>query len=325
MRHTVSLIMLLGASASTLTVAEVPFNGKSGEALLQGVAAASRPVSVVDKSRLDFSMRDEFTRTDIAVCAGKLPDGYSWNCLVPSEWWDNSKNTYGAMVSGDIYNLLPLTAETACNRRELVPGTVTTPVFSNQRWSAGQGIIYGVETDLYSPPEALRGELARAFFYMAAVYHVSLWTPRGFMMMTTKAYPGLTDYAITLLLDWHRAYPASQQESEKNERGEALQGNRNPFVDYPELPEYIWGTHKDDSFIVEGEPQPLRSTYSLATDRVDLYSPEVPADAEWMIDGLPTASTSVPATDLGKGEHRLSYTSRSTGEKGIVLIKILDR
>lgn len=325
MRLQVSLILLLGASASTVTVAEVPFNGKKGQALLSAVAETARPQAVIDKTKLNFTFRDEFTGMEIAVSAGRLPGGYSWGCMVPSEWWSNSPDVYGSRVSDDLYNLLPVTEETARHRKDLTPGYVTVATFANGLWSAGQGVIYGVETDLYSPPVALRGELARAFFYMSAVYHVNLWTPRGYMMMTTKAYPGLTEYAVPLLLGWHRDYPPTAQEVAKNEFGEREQGNRNPFVDYPDLVEYIWGSKKDDSFIIEGEPRPLRSAYSLAAgDMVDLYSPEVPADAAWSIDDMPVSSTSVAASELGLGEHRLGYTSAQTGERGMLLIKIVE-
>lgn len=62
MRRVVSLlIMLKGISVSVDAVAEVPFNGRSGEGLLAAVAEASRPSAVVDRSRLTFRSVDEFT------------------------------------------------------------------------------------------------------------------------------------------------------------------------------------------------------------------------------------------------------------------------
>lgn len=316
------MIFLSGISASVFSDAGVPFNGKSGEVLMESVASSCRPAKAVDKSELTFTMTDRFTGREISVSSGNLPEGYEWGCLVPAEWWANSTVTSVPLVSGDIYNLLPLDADTRKWRGELAPGDVTAPTFSNQFWSVGRGEISGVLTDLYSPPVELRGELARACFYMAVVYHADVWTPRAYMMLTSAAWPGLSDYAIPMLMGWHRASPPSALETERNLRGERLQGNRNPFVDYPELAEHLWGDRKGEKFVIAGEPQPLRATYRLETDVIDLCSPWIPEDAEWLIDGQPASSASVPASRLGAGNHTLNYSSRSTGERGTLMIKI---
>ena len=52
---------------------------------------------------------------------------------------------------------------------------------------------------------------------------------------------GLTDYGLALLLTWHRQDPVSQKEVDRNNGIQLTQGNRNPFIDYPYLVEYIWG------------------------------------------------------------------------------------
>lgn len=227
------------------------------------------------------------------------------------------------MPASDFYNLLALDSFTAASRGDLPPGeSVTRPSFSNEFWSVGRAELYGVETDLYAPPENLRGELARVFMYMAVAYHVDLWTERAYMFMEGSASAMLTDHAAPLLLRWHRTHPPGENECEKNRLGQTLQGNRNPFVDYPDLPDYLWGVHKGDMFFIEGEPQPLRSTYGKEDVRVDLYSPEVPADAVWTVDGRTVSQSYIPVSDLEKGMHKLTYLSASTGEKGMLMIKI---
>jgi hypothetical protein len=52
---------------------------------------------------------------------------------------------------------------------------------------------------------------------------------------------GLTDYGLAMLLKWHRQDPVSQKEVDRNNGIQQTQGNRNPFIDYPYLVEYIWG------------------------------------------------------------------------------------
>jgi hypothetical protein len=47
-----------------------------------------------------------------------------------------------------------------------------------------------------------------------------------------------------LMLKWHREDPVSPKELNRNNAIYAHQKNRNPFIDYPELVEYIWGTKK---------------------------------------------------------------------------------
>ncbi|MCM1076552.1 MAG: endonuclease [Bacteroides sp.] len=317
------MILILGTSATITMDAGVPFNGKSGVELMRSVAEASRPVRTVDKGAITFGIRDEFTGRDLSVKSGALPDGYVWSCFVPSGWWANSPDIFGDMPANDFYNLLPLDVSTNALRRDLAPGeSVSVPTFSNEYWGVGRSELYGVETELYAPPVGLRGELARAFMYMAVVYHVATWTERAYMFMDGSASAMLTDHAVPLLLGWHRAYPPGEKESLKNQLGEGIQGNRNPFVDYPELPEYLWGNHRGDKFMVTGEPQPLRSVYGKDDDRVDLYSPEIPADAEWMIDGHTVSRSYIPVSELEIGMHTLTYLSQSTGERGVVMIKI---
>ena len=59
---------------------------------------------------------------------------------------------------------------------------------------------------------------------------------------------GLSAYGRAILLAWHREDPVSQQEIRRNGLVEADQGNRNPFVDYPCLVEYLWGDYTGQNF-----------------------------------------------------------------------------
>ena len=63
-----------------------------------------------------------------------------------------------------------------------------------------------------------------------------------------------------MLLQWCRQDPVSQKEIDRNNVVEQYQGNRNPFVDFPELAEYVWGTRTTEVFYVNqqegGDPTP---------------------------------------------------------------------
>ena len=52
---------------------------------------------------------------------------------------------------------------------------------------------------------------------------------------------GFTNYGLALMLKWHRQDPVSKKEVDRNNGIQLTQGNRNPFIDYPYLVEYIWG------------------------------------------------------------------------------------
>ena len=53
------------------------------------------------------------------------------------------------------------------------------------------------------------------------------------------------------MLAWHREDPVSQKEIDRNEAVYKHQNNRNPFIDYPELAEHIWGNKKSEAFYFE--------------------------------------------------------------------------
>ena len=62
---------------------------------------------------------------------------------------------------------------------------------------------------------------------------------------------GLTPYGVAMLLKWHRQDPVSQKEVDRNNAIQRTQGNRNPFIDYPYLAEYIWGERSGQSLDFE--------------------------------------------------------------------------
>ena len=59
---------------------------------------------------------------------------------------------------------------------------------------------------------------------------------------TDSSYPiTKTAQSIAMLLEWHLSDPVDDLERVRNERAYQYQGNRNPFIDYPEFAELIWG------------------------------------------------------------------------------------
>jgi len=96
----------------------------------------------------------------------------------------------------------------------------------------------------FEPRDEVKGDVARMIFYMAVRYEGENGEPN---LELTENLPTLTDKnplhgRLSTLLAWNRFDPVSEWERNRNEIiFNQFQHNRNPFIDIPELAEYIWG------------------------------------------------------------------------------------
>lgn len=111
-------------------------------------------------------------------------------------------------------------------------GTCTTPGYS--------GIVF-------EPNDEYKGDFARIYFYMVTCYEskVSSWDSE---MLSHDSYPAFKKWALDMLLRWAKEDPVSQKEIDRNNAVYAIQHNRNPYVDYPGLEQYVWGANQDEAF-----------------------------------------------------------------------------
>lgn len=118
---------------------------------------------------------------------------------------------------------------------------------------SGQG---GNATFVFEPDDEYKGDFARTYFYMATVYQNYTWASKYcYMLVPTGTYPTLNDWAVKLLLRWAKEDPISQKEILRNDAVYKAQNNRNPFIDLPDLADYIWGDKKNVAYSV-GSSQP---------------------------------------------------------------------
>ena len=82
------------------------------------------------------------------------------------------------------------------------------------------------------------GDVARSIFFLTIRYN-GLGVVSGNPANTTVGALGDLD----ILLDWHRNDPPDDYEMNRNNVIYNWQFNRNPFIDMPDLVEYIWGTN----------------------------------------------------------------------------------
>ncbi|MBR6432508.1 MAG: endonuclease, partial [Muribaculaceae bacterium] len=101
------------------------------------------------------------------------------------------------------------------------------------------------------------------YFYFATRYmaRISSYTSGTgstvFTTSTTLGHLGLTTWAINQLLEWHRNDPVSTLETTRNDAVYGIQHNRNPFVDNPELVEYLWGNMQGQVWNASGTNTPV--------------------------------------------------------------------
>ncbi|MDE6783619.1 MAG: endonuclease [Paramuribaculum sp.] len=165
---------------------------------------------------------------------------------LPKSWWGGNTDIPAYV---DLYHLYP--GEAAANRAksnyplgEIAAGT--TAYFNNGVSAVGTGVNSGGAKYVFEPANEYKGDFARTYFYMVTAYQNMNWVTTW--QVKNGTYPSLQDWAIDLLLKWHRADPVSQKELDRNEQVNIVQGNRNPFIDDPELAEYIWGNKKGQAY-----------------------------------------------------------------------------
>ena len=119
----------------------------------------------------------------------------------------------------------------------------------------GTSTFPGYTGKVFEPDDEYKGDFARTYFYMAAAYNsqIANWSSA---MMAGNSYPVYKSWAVELLLKWHRQDPVSEKELNRNDAVYAHQKNRNPFIDHPEMVEYIWGDKKDQKWTAAAGTMP---------------------------------------------------------------------
>ena len=113
---------------------------------------------------------------------------------------------------------------------------------------------YKYDTKNFEPGDHDKGKLSRSIFYIASSYHEE----NGIFLQeeinndtSIRAHGNLST-----LIDWNSNFDVDRLEIEHNEQVYLAQNNRNPFVDFPELVDYCYGSKKSES----GELKNLIST-----------------------------------------------------------------
>ncbi len=171
-------------------------------------------------------------------------DCYNREHSFPRSWFGGAREP----MNSDIHHIFATDGYVNSQRSNYPYGEVgsATYISSNgsKLGSAASGL--GYSGTVFEPIDEFKGDLARAYFYMATRYEneIAGWennTSHSDAVLNGTRDQVFEPWFLNMLLQWHQQDPVSQKEIGRNEAAHSFQGNRNPFVDHPEFAEAIWG------------------------------------------------------------------------------------
>ena len=194
---------------------------------------------------------------------------------VPKSWWGDAYDETATPLtrfkydgSYDLHHLTPSDAAANTAKSNYPLGEVDSPLFDNGVTKVGTGQANGRATNLFEPADEYKGDFARMYLYFVTCYQDYSWKSSALSMFAQNSYPTLNAYGQSLLLKWHRQDPVSQKEIDRNNAVYSFQGNRNPFIDYPNMVEYIWGDSTNYEFSFSGQSTSAPSI-SISNDKIE--------------------------------------------------------
>ena len=234
-------------------------------------------------------------------------DCYNREHSIPKSWYGGSTSGPGC----DIFHLVPTDGKVNGVRSNYPFGEVSSADYNkhgNKRGSAKSITITGGNTiagntgatisasgTVFEPRDEYKGDFARG--YMGALLRwageKAFDSGEGAKTFTTNYSTGsfgLTKYGVALLMKWHRQDPVSQKEIDRNNGIQQTQGNRNPFIDYPYLAEYIWGEKAGQTLELDDLITAYDSRFVLGESNGYLkggstVDPETKCIVTWMVNG----------------------------------------
>lgn len=194
----------------------------------------------------------EFTLSDNSGNNGVVCGMWNKEHSIPQSWFGEA-----SPMKSDLFHVYPTDARVN-NARSNYPFGETSNRSAIAGSSKALGYLgtsnfSGYSGTVFEPVDQYKGDFARTYFYMVARYLDKNFnkSDNGKVVFTySNSTTGLTTYAVNLFLKWHRQDPVSQKEINRNNAVYKHQKNRNPFIDYPYLVEYIWGEKKNETMVL---------------------------------------------------------------------------
>lgn len=235
--------------------------GKYGSALLSALCTKISSHTAISYSGLWTAFKDTDTKSNGKIwdmysskeftystnqCGSysKIGDCYNREHSFPKSWFSDATPMYT-----DLFHIYPTDGFVNNQRANYPFGECSSGKYVassggvTAKGKLGKSTYSGYTGTVWEPDDEYKGDFARSYFYMVTAYNtkVSGWSSE---MLNGTSYPAFTTWAMNMLLNWNALDPVSQKEVDRQEKVYAKQKNRNPFIDHPELADYIWGSKK---------------------------------------------------------------------------------
>jgi len=254
-------------------------------------------------------------------------DCYNREHSFPKSWFSEATPMYT-----DLFHLYPSDGKVNGMRSNYPFGEVSTVTYSsnNNYCRLGSSSMAGYSGIVFEPADELKGDLARTYFYMVSAYddNVANWVTD---QLAGNQYPALSAWSITLFLKWNAQDPVSTKEINRNNAIYGIQHNRNPFIDHPELAEFIWGTHKGEAWSLTSginevkiefsiSPNPIQNELNVKTDEANLSYSIYNLNGQVLIQSQLNLSKTISVDQLNNGMYLLQLKSgnKKTIQKFVV-------
>jgi deoxyribonuclease-1 len=169
-----------------------------------------------------YSIKDTYCNIAIDESKGagpdKIPNPKYMNC---EHTWPQSKFSKAFpkdQQKNDLHHLFPVDMRANSTRNNFPFANVDGRVTHSDCQDSKIGNALNTNIKSFEPPSEHKGNVARALYYFSTRYKMDIDA-------TQAKY----------LKIWNIEDPVDQEEIERNEKIMKIQGNRNPFIDYPEL------------------------------------------------------------------------------------------
>ncbi len=257
------------------------------------------------KTMEDIYSSKAYTSSDGKSSATDCGQGWNKEHTVPQSWFGEA-----SPMKSDAHHVFPTDTRMNSNRSSYPYGENNAAKYCSSYGygQTGASTRSDYSGTVYDPGSggangSYKGDLARVYFYMVTRYRTTNFTSgTGNTSFTySNGVANLTSYMLKLMLEWHAADPVSEKEQIRNNAIYTHQKNRNPYVDYPELVDYVFGDKKTTAVVLDD----LVSSYETGS----LATPTLAFTYETLDIAINTTQTNVATTN---SDATVTYHSSNT-------------
>lgn len=254
--YSTSLLLVLSAviyaqTSLTAYYSDIDGRKKDNLKLSLGKILANHTKRTYDQLKTDYKSVYVVTGTEEQVydlyCDKKYnysSGGWNREHTVANSYWGGTKNE----AYSDLFSVIPSDIQSNSYKSNYPPAELSSIKYDTGRIKIGKAVSGQGNGYAYAwePYDEFKGDFARIIMYVATCYYNINWNSQ--CPFTKETWPTMDAWLYKLLLKWHNQDPVDKKEIEINEAVFGIQHNRNPFVDYPVLADYIWGDLTSTAF-----------------------------------------------------------------------------